>query len=76
VQTSVEDHQTGATFIPPGQLWKNGLIESLHDKFRNECLNCEWFQSSPEAQVALKNGVGITTRNGRTARSAIKPRRT
>ena len=54
VQTWLEDHQTGPTFIPPGQPWKNGFIESFHDKFRDECLNREWFQSLPEAQVVIE----------------------
>lgn len=54
VQTWLDEHQVGPTFIPPGQPWKNGFIESFHDKFRDECLNREWFQSLEEAQVVIE----------------------
>mgnify|MGYP001578410092 CR=1 FL=1 len=54
VQTWRDDHQVGPTFIPPGQPWKNGFIESFHDKFRDECLQREWFQSLVEAQVVIE----------------------
>jgi putative transposase len=54
VQIWLGDHQTGPAFIPPGQPWNNGFIESFHDKFRDECLNREWFQSLPEAQVVIE----------------------
>ena len=54
VQTWLNDHQVGPTFIPPGQPWKNGFVESFHDKFRDECLQREWFQSLAEAQVVIE----------------------
>lgn len=54
VQTWLDEHQVGPTFIPPGQPWKNGFVESFHDKFRDECLNREWFQSLEEAQVVIE----------------------
>jgi putative transposase len=34
-------------------LWKNGFIESFHDKFRDECLQREWFSSLLDAQAAI-----------------------
>jgi putative transposase len=46
--------QVDPAFIPPGQPWKNGFIESFHDKFRDECLQREWFQSLAEAQVVIE----------------------
>ncbi len=88
VQIWLEDHQTGPAFIPPGQPWNNGFIESFHDKFRDECLNREWFQSLPEAQVAIEkwrrhyntqrphSALGYTcTALARSASAGVKPRR-
>jgi putative transposase len=54
VQTWLEQNKVGPAFIPPGQPWKNGFIESFHDKFRDECLQREWFQSLLEAQVVIE----------------------
>ena len=44
----------GPTYIDPGAPWQNGYIESFHDKFRDECLNREWFTSLTEAQVIIE----------------------
>jgi putative transposase len=54
VQTWLEQNKVGPVFIPPGQPWKNGFIESFHDKFRDECLQREWFLSLLEAQVVIE----------------------
>lgn len=54
VQAWLEQNNIGPAFIPPGQPWKNGFIESFHDKFRDECLQREWFQSLLEAQVVIE----------------------
>jgi transposase InsO family protein len=54
VQSWLEQKMVGPAFIPPGQPWKNGFIESFHDKFRDECLQREWFQSRLEAQVVIE----------------------
>lgn len=54
VQVWLKDNQVGPVFIPPGQPWKNGFIESFHDKFRDECLEREWFQSLLEAKVVIE----------------------
>lgn len=53
VQTWLADKKVGPAFIPPGQPWKNGFIESFHDKFRDECLQREWFSSLLDAQVVI-----------------------
>jgi putative transposase len=55
VQAWLEQSHIGPVFIPPGQPWKNGFIESFHDKFRDECLQREWFQSLLEAQVVVED---------------------
>lgn len=54
VQNWLEHNKVGPVFIPPGQPWKNGFIESFHDKFRDECLQREWLQSLLEAQVVIE----------------------
>ena len=41
------------TSLIPGQPWKNSFIESFHDKFRDECLQREWFSSPLDAQVVI-----------------------
>lgn len=55
VQTWLADKNVGPAFIPPGQPWKNGFIENFHDKFRDECLQREWFSSLLDAQVAIED---------------------
>lgn len=44
----------GPTFIQPGRPWQNGYVESFHARFRDECLNREWFFSSQEAKVVIE----------------------
>lgn len=53
VQDWLMEKKVGPAFIPPGQPWKNGFIESYHDKFRDECLQREWFSSLLDAQVVI-----------------------
>jgi hypothetical protein len=33
------DGRVGLLFIPPGQPWRNGYIESFKSRVRDECLN-------------------------------------
>jgi len=55
VQAWLAEKNVGPAFIPPGQPWKNGFIESFHDKFRDECLQREWFSSLLDAQVVIED---------------------
>jgi len=41
-------------FIPPGKPWNNGTDESFNGKFRDECLNMEWFRSRVEAVAMIE----------------------
>jgi len=41
-------------FIDPGKPWQNGTDESFNGKFRDECLNVEWFRNRREAQVGIE----------------------
>ena len=40
-------------FIEPGSPWENGYIESFHDKFRDELLDRELFDTLYEARVLV-----------------------
>lgn len=38
----------------PGKPWQNGTDESFNGKFRDECLNMEWFRNRVEASVVIE----------------------
>ena len=40
--------------IEPGKPWQNGDNESFNGKFRDECLNMEWFRNRTEARVLIE----------------------
>lgn len=40
--------------IDPGKPWQNGDNESFNGKFRDECLNMEWFRNRTEARVVIE----------------------
>ncbi len=40
--------------IRPGKPVENAFIESFNGKFRNECLDTEWFNSITEAQQKVE----------------------
>ena len=42
-------------FIEPGKPTQNGLIESFNGRFRDECLNQEWFGSLKEARQLIED---------------------
>jgi len=39
--------------IEPGKPMQNGYIESFNGKFRDECLNEQWFETLPQARSAI-----------------------
>jgi putative transposase len=41
-------------FIAPGKPWQNGNSESFNGRFRDECLDMEWFRSRAEAVVMIE----------------------
>ncbi len=46
--------RVGLAFIPPGQPWRNGYIEScVHGRLRDECLNINSFWSLTQARVVI-----------------------
>lgn len=50
----LKQHAVGPAFIDPGCPWQNGFVESFHGKFRDECLNREWFASMQEAAIVIE----------------------
>ncbi len=38
-------------YIAPGKPWQNSTGESFNGRFRDECLNQEWFRNRKEAKV-------------------------
>ena len=51
----LRDQQVGPTYIDPGKPWQNGIVESFHGKFRDECLNREWFVNRREAKIVIED---------------------
>ena len=49
-------HEEGIStaYIAPGKPWQNGFNESFNGKFRDECLNAEWFPTRREAVVVIE----------------------
>ena len=48
------EHRIDTAFSDPGKPWQNGLDESFNGKFRDECLNMEWFRTRAEARVVIE----------------------
>ncbi|MBB5891401.1 transposase InsO family protein [Kutzneria kofuensis] len=47
--------RVGLAFIPPGQPWRNGYVESFNGRLRDECLNITVFWSLPQARVVISD---------------------
>jgi putative transposase len=45
--------RVGLSFIPPGEPWRNGYIESFNARVRDECLNINIFWSLTHARVVI-----------------------
>jgi putative transposase len=54
LQSWLKEQHTQSLFIEPGSPWQNGKCESFNGRFRDECLNMEWFDSLKEAQVVIE----------------------
>ena len=50
----LESANIETALIDPGKPWQNGADESFNGKFRDECLNLEWFRSRREARVVIE----------------------
>jgi putative transposase len=47
--------QVGLYFIPPGEPWRNGYVESFNSRIRDECLNIKSFWSLAQARVVISD---------------------
>ena len=54
VQQWLKQEKVQTLYIEPGCPWQNGYAESFHSRFRDECLNCEWFHNVREARVLVE----------------------
>jgi len=45
--------RVGLSFIPPGEPWRNGYIESFNGRVRDECRNINIFWSLTQARVVI-----------------------
>lgn len=45
--------RVGLHFIPPGEPWRNGYVESFDSRLRDECLNINSFWSVAQARVVI-----------------------
>lgn len=53
VQHWLAAHQIQTAYITPGSPWQNAYSESFNGRFRDECLNLEWFRNLVEAKVLI-----------------------
>lgn len=49
------DEGIETAYIAPGKPWQNGTNESFNGRFRDECLNQEWFRNRREAAVIIES---------------------
>ena len=54
VRRWLRDEGIETALIEPGKPWQNGINESFNGKFRDECLNVEWFRTRREARVLIE----------------------
>jgi Integrase core domain len=47
--------QVGLHFIPAGEPWRNGYIDSFNSRIRDECLNVTSFWSLTQARVVISD---------------------
>jgi transposase InsO family protein len=47
--------RAGLHFIPPGEPWRNGYVESFNSRVRDECLNINIFWSLAQARVVISD---------------------
>jgi putative transposase len=51
----VQEQDLRMVLIEPGKPWQNGANESFNGKFRDECLNMEWFRNRTEARTVIED---------------------
>jgi putative transposase len=53
------DRQVGLHFIPPGEPWHNGYVESFNSRIRDECLNTTASGHLPSASGHRRLEIGL-----------------
>mgnify|MGYP003333658394 FL=1 len=53
MQQWLKEQRIKTIYIEPASPWQNGLVESFHGRFRDECLNREEFWTLTEARVVV-----------------------
>ena len=56
VSTAVAEfcqHRIGIAYIPPGQPWHNGYVESFNNRVRDECLQLNLWSNVIEARIVI-----------------------
>ena len=48
-------------YIQPGKPVQNSFIESFNGRFRDECLNANWFENMTDARRKIDDGDGAGT---------------
>jgi putative transposase len=51
-----EERQLPLIHIQPGKPVQNGQVESFHGRFRDECLNANWFRNLADARNKIAQG--------------------
>ena len=64
------EHDTLQAFIPPGQPWHNGFVESLHNRMRDELLEDNMFDGLDHARTLIADWSRATMKSTPTARWA------
>lgn len=55
VQDWLRDRGVKTSYIHPGKPWQNARNESFNGRFRDECLNQEWFTNLPDARLVIED---------------------
>jgi putative transposase len=50
-----EDHKIRPVHIQPGRPMQNGYVESFNGRFRDECLNANWFATMADARQKIES---------------------
>jgi len=54
IQAWLNEEGIQTATVAPGKPWQNGSNESFNGRFREECLNLEWFQNRREAKIIIE----------------------
>ena len=65
----------GLHFIPPGQPWRNGYIESFNSRVRDECLNINSFWSLTQARIVINDWKRTSNHHRHSALGYLPPAR-